>query len=59
MAWKGRALDAPDPSRIGTAARELPRESLVILNLLMDGPMRQLGYGSQVSADALTAARAG
>jgi hypothetical protein len=44
MPWKNRVFTQPDPSRIGTAARELPTESLDLLNKLMRETLGLLGY---------------
>lgn len=44
MGWKGRVFCPPDPTRIGTAVRELPRSSLKLLNSIVGPSMRQLQY---------------
>ena len=42
--WKFRAFLKPDPSRIGMAARELPKEQLDLLSGMMRPVLRRLGY---------------
>lgn len=44
LPWKGRVLSPPDPSRIGTAVREMSRKSLRLLNSIVGPCMRQLRY---------------
>lgn len=44
LPWKSRVLCPPDPSRIGTAARELPEKSMRLLNSIVGACMRQLQY---------------
>jgi hypothetical protein len=45
MAWKYRALQTIDVSRIGAAIRELPGDQLAFLNDIINPCMERLGYG--------------
>jgi hypothetical protein len=51
MRWKNRVFTQPDPSRIGTAARELPAESLDLLNTLLKSTLEMLGYETATISD--------
>lgn len=44
LAWKGRVMRPPDPTRIGTAVRELPQKSIRLLNSIVGPCMRRLNY---------------
>jgi hypothetical protein len=44
MGWKDRIFAAPDPSRIGVAARELEPMSFDLLNMLLGPTLQKLGY---------------
>lgn len=47
MSWKDRIFAAPDPSRIGTGVREFNKESITLMNAIMEPSLHRLGYLAQ------------